>query len=55
MMSKKEFFKRLKELDCYLCPEPGNCWSVCDLEDQFCGWGDTPEKALIDAEEKYKE
>ncbi len=55
-----DFANRLREIDGYLCPEPGNCWSVpaCDGTSDnhiFTGWGWSPTEALEDAEKQYKE
>ena len=54
------FFDRLRKIEASLCPESEDTWCVMKitgtaLGHNFVGRGDTPEEALQNAEEQYKE
>lgn len=54
----EELLKCLRELDAYLCPEPGGHWSITSIDGEhnspyFMGWGETPEEAIKEAKKSY--
>ena len=56
-MKEPEFLKRLRKIDGYLCAEPNNQWSVCDINgdaenNRFTAVEDNPVYALIEAEKQ---